>query len=70
MNYANTPAIELERELEATERKRSELLAALASRKGRPGTLTMRDSRLALSNMNTAAAQNAPESAGAIITDC
>lgn len=70
MNYANAPVIEIERELEATERKRAELLAALHTRKRRPGAQTMRDSRLLLSSMGGAAAHATPRAAGILITDC
>lgn len=74
MNYSKTPLIALERELADTERNVGEIRAEIDRRHAtlsRPnGAVTMRDSRLPLEKLSTAAGRTNPTAAGVLVTDC
>lgn len=74
MNYSKTPLIALERELADAERNVGELRAEIDRRRAtlsRPnGAVTMRDTRLSLENLSTAAGRINAAPAGVLVTDC
>ncbi len=69
----NATLTELQRELSDLEGKAAEVRAAIALRtNARPGTTatTMRDSRLTIANLSTAAGRIQHDAASALLTDC